>query len=70
MSVHELAGKKAPRELLVNIPRLVSAYYINKPNTDNPYNLISFGVSGHRCSSFKNSFNEDHVLAICQAIWD
>ncbi len=68
MSVHELAGKKAPRELLVNIPRLVSAYYINKPNTDNPYNLISFGTSGHRGSSFKNSFNEDHVLAICQAI--
>jgi phosphoglucomutase len=68
MSVHELAGKKVPRELLVNIPRLVSAYYINKPDTDNPCNMISFGTSGHRGSSFKNSFNEDHVLAICQAI--
>ena len=68
MSVHELAGKKVPRELLVNIPRLVSAYYTNKPNIDNPSNMISFGTSGHRGSSFKNSFNEDHVLAICQAI--
>ncbi len=68
MSVHELAGKKVPRELLVNIPRLVSAYYINKPDIDNPSNMISFGTSGHRGSSFKNSFNEDHVLAICQAI--
>lgn len=68
MSEHKLAGKKVPRDLLVNIPRLVSAYYINKPDTDNPYNRISFGTSGHRGSSFKNSFNEDHVLAICQAI--
>ncbi len=68
MSINKLAGKKVPRELLANIPRLVSAYYINKPYTDNPHNLISFGTSGHRGSSFKNSFNEDHVLAICQAI--
>ncbi|MHC4268195.1 MAG: phosphoglucomutase (alpha-D-glucose-1,6-bisphosphate-dependent) [Planctomycetota bacterium] len=68
MSVHKLAGKKVPRELLVNIPRLVSAYYINKPDIDNPSNMVSFGTSGHRGSSFKNSFNEDHVLAICQAI--
>ena len=68
MSVHKLAGKKVPRELLVNIPRLVSAYYINKPEIDNPSNMISFGTSGHRGSSFKHSFNEDHVLAICQAI--
>ncbi len=68
MGIHELAGKKVPRELLVNIPRLVSAYYTNKPDIDNPTNMISFGTSGHRGSSFKNSFNEDHVLAICQAI--
>ena len=68
MSVHELAGKLAPHELLVNIPRLISAYYVNKPDTGNPHNMVSFGTSGHRGSSFKNSFNEDHVLAICQAI--
>ena len=68
MSVHKLAGKPAPHELLVNIPRLISAYYTNKPDTGNPHNMVSFGTSGHRGSSFKNSFNEDHVLAICQAI--
>ena len=68
MNVQELAGKPAPHELLVNIPRLISAYYVNKPDIDNPHNMVSFGTSGHRGSSFKNSFNEDHVLAICQAI--
>ncbi|MFQ5687676.1 MAG: phosphoglucomutase (alpha-D-glucose-1,6-bisphosphate-dependent) [Candidatus Scalindua sp.] len=68
MNVHELAGKPAPHEHLVNIPRLISAYYVNKPDTGNPQNMVSFGTSGHRGSSFKNSFNEDHVLAICQAI--
>ena len=68
MTVHKLAGKPAPHELLVNIPRLISAYYTNKPDTGNPHNMVSFGTSGHRGSSFKNSFNEDHVLAICQAI--
>jgi phosphoglucomutase len=68
MDVHELAGKRAPRELLANIPRLLSVYYTHKPDIENPHNLVSFGTSGHRGSSFKNSFNEDHVLAICQAI--
>ncbi|MGR3303542.1 MAG: phosphoglucomutase (alpha-D-glucose-1,6-bisphosphate-dependent) [Candidatus Scalindua sp.] len=68
MNVHELAGKPAPHELLANIPRLLSAYYVHKPDTGNPHNMVSFGTSGHRGSSFKNSFNEDHVLAICQAI--
>ncbi len=68
MTVHKLAGKLAPHELLVNIPRLISAYYTHKPDTGNPHNMVSFGTSGHRGSSFRNSFNEDHVLAICQAI--
>ncbi len=68
MDAHKLAGKRAPRELLVNIPRLLSAYYTHKPDIENSHNLVSFGTSGHRGSSFKNSFNEDHVLAICQAI--
>ena len=68
MNVHELAGRRAPRELLVNIPRLLSTYYTHKPDIEDPYNLVSFGTSGHRGSSLKNSFNEDHVLAICQAI--
>jgi len=68
MNAHKLAGKRAPRELLTNIPRLLSAYYTHKPDIGNPHNLVSFGTSGHRGSSFKNSFNEDHVLAICQSI--
>ena len=68
MNIHELAGKPAQRELLVNIPSLLSAYYVHKPDIGNPHNMVSFGTSGHRGSSFKNTFNEDHVLAICQAI--
>ena len=68
MDAHKLAGKRVPRELLTNIPRLLAAYYKYKPDIKNPHNLVSFGTSGHRGSSFKNSFNEDHVLAICQSI--
>ncbi len=68
MSVHELAGKPAPRSELVNIPRLVSAYYTHKPDVSDPVQRVSFGTSGHRGSSLKNSFNEGHVLAISQAI--
>ena len=66
--VHELAGKPAPRSLLENIPRLVSAYYTQKVDASEPEQRVSFGTSGHRGSSLKNSFNEDHVLAISQAI--
>ncbi len=68
MSVHELAGKPVPRELLPNIPRLVSAYYTHKPDLSEPTQRVSFGTSGHRGSSTENSFNEEHVLAISQAI--
>ena len=70
MNAHKLAGKRAPRELLVDVSRLISAYYTHKPDIENPHNQVSFGTSGHRGSSFKNSFNEGHVLAICQAICD
>jgi phosphoglucomutase len=68
MKVHELAGKRAPRELLVNVPRLVSAYYTGRPDAGDPAQKVSFGTSGHRGSSLHNSFNEDHILAICQAV--
>ena len=70
MSVHELAGKPAPRELLVNVPRLVSAYYTGKPDVGIPEQRVAFGTSGHRGSSLRNSFNEEHILAVCQAICD
>ncbi len=68
MAVHELAGKPAPRSLLANIPRLVSAYYTHKPDVSNPAQQVGFGTSGHRGSSLKSGFNENHVLAISQAI--
>ena len=68
MPIHPLAGQLAPRELLPNIPRLVSAYYTQRPDPHNPDQQVSFGTSGHRGTSFKNKFNEQHILAICQAI--
>jgi len=70
MTVHELAGKPAPRSLLANIPRLVTVYYAKKPNVSNPDQRVSFGTSGHRGSSEKNSFNEEHILAVSQAVCD
>ncbi len=66
--VHELAGKPVPKAMLANIPRLISAYYTHKPDVSNPTHSVAFGTSGHRGSSFKSSFNEDHILAISQAI--
>ncbi|MFH1933714.1 MAG: phosphoglucomutase (alpha-D-glucose-1,6-bisphosphate-dependent) [Pseudomonadota bacterium] len=66
--VHELAGKPVPRSLLANIPRLVSTYYTHRPDVTDPAHRVAFGTSGHRGSSLKNSFNEDHILAISQAI--
>jgi phosphoglucomutase len=68
MNVHPLAGQIAPHEYLVNVPRLVSAYYTNKVDPNNPAYRVAFGTSGHRGSSLQNSFNEDHILAISQAI--
>ena len=68
MTIHELAGKKAPRSILVNVPRLIAAYYTNKPDVSEPGQRVAFGTSGHRGSSLKNSFNEAHILAVCQAI--
>ncbi|HXK61134.1 MAG TPA: phosphoglucomutase (alpha-D-glucose-1,6-bisphosphate-dependent) [Acidobacteriota bacterium] len=70
MNVHPLAGKPAPPSILANIPRLVAAYYTLKPDANVPAHRVSFGTSGHRGSSLKNSFNEDHILAITQAICD
>ena len=68
MSLHPLAGKPAPRELLVNVPRLISAYYSAHPDSANPAQRVSFGTSGHRGSSFKGTFTDDHIAAVCQAI--
>ena len=66
--MHPLAGKPAPKEMLANVPRLVCAYYVERPDPREPGQRVSFGTSGHRGSSLATSFNEAHVLAICQAI--
>lgn len=66
--IHQLAGKNVPSSMLVNIPRLVSAYYTRMPDISDPFQRVAFGTSGHRGSSFKNSFNEHHILAMSQAI--
>jgi phosphoglucomutase len=65
---HDLAGKIAPQSILTNIPRLVSNYFSLHPNPKNIGELVSFGTSGHRGTSSEASFNEDHVLAVCQSI--
>jgi len=70
MSIHELAGKKAPKSILVNIPRLISAYYVNRPDSREITQKVAFGTSGHRGSSLRYSFNEDHIHAITQGICD
>jgi phosphoglucomutase len=63
-----LAGKKAPKEILEDIPKLISSYFDNKPDISNKSQKVSFGTSGHRGTSLKTSFNEDHILAISQAL--
>lgn len=70
MADSPLAGKPAPLELLVNIPRLITAYYTNTPDPSDPAQQVSFGTSGHRGSSFDSSFTESHILAVCQAVAD
>lgn len=65
---HELAGKIAPKSILENIPLLISDYYTKVPNLENPSHMVSFGTSGHRGCSSKNSFNEKHIMAMSQAV--
>ncbi len=68
MKVSPLAGKPAPESILANIPRLVTDYYALEPDPAAPAQRVAFGTSGHRGSSFNCSFNEEHILAITQAI--
>lgn len=68
MALHPQAGKPAAPENLCNIPRLIAAYYQYTPDVSLDEQKVSFGTSGHRGSSFKNSFNEPHIMAISQAI--
>ncbi len=68
MSVHPLAGKLAPKSILVNVPELISAYFTERPDMNIDAQQVAFGTSGHRGSSLKRSFNEPHILAITQAV--
>ena len=67
---HPAAGKPIAANALANIPRLVTAYFAVKPDAADPAQRVAFGTSGHRGSSLKASFNEDHILATTQAICD
>ena len=68
MEISPLAGKPADPSLLINVPRLVSAYYTGQPDPSVPAQRVVFGTSGHRGSALDNAFNEAHILAITQAI--
>ena len=68
MNISTLAGKPADLALLVDVPRLVTAYFAETPDPSVPAQRVAFGTSGHRGSAFERSFNERHILAISQAI--
>ena len=70
MTIHPLAGKPVPKDLLVDTDNLRREYYAHKPDFTDRGQRVSFGTSGHRGSSLRSSFNETHVLAITQAICD
>src|ERR1700727_1991785 len=66
--ISPLAGKPAPKSILVDVPKLLAAYVDLRPDPSVPAQRVAFGTSGHRGSSFDRSFNEAHILAISQAI--
>ena len=70
MAISPLAGKPAPKELLVDLGRLEQYYYERLPDLGDRSQLVSFGTSGHRGSPLNGSFTEAHILAITQAICD
>lgn len=71
MAIHPNAGKPAEKATLVNVPKLLSAYYLNEPDVEQySEHKVAFGTSGHRGCSFDTKFNESHILAITQAICD
>src|SRR2546425_5139897 len=68
MAISSLAGKPAEPSMLIDVPRLVTAYYTRQPDPSIPAQRVAFGTSGHRGSALDNAFNEAHILAITQAI--
>ena len=67
-NVNPLAGQPAPTDTLIDVTRLLADYYDRHPDPDNPLEQVSFGTSGHRGSSLHSTFNEDHILAVSQAV--
>jgi phosphoglucomutase len=70
MTISPLAGKLAPKKMLVDVARLEREYYARGPDVSDPTQMVSFGTSGHRGSALRGSFNEAHIVAISQAICD
>jgi phosphoglucomutase len=70
VTISPLAGKPAPKEMLVDVARLEREYFERKPDVSDPTQMVSFGTSGHRGSSLLGAFTEAHILAITQAICD
>src|SRR5213596_1468389 len=70
MALHPLAGKPAPSRMLIDVARLEREYYERKPDPNDPRQLVRFGTSGHRGTSFDGTLTEGHILAIAQAICD
>jgi len=68
MAIHPDAGRPVAKENLIDVAELISLYYQVTPNVSDPDEKVAFGTSGHRGTSLKNSFNEDHIIAIAQAI--
>src|SRR5882724_709793 len=68
MKVSPLAGTLSASSMLVNVPRLVTAYYVERPDPSVPEQRVAFGTSGHRGSALEMAFNEWHILAISQSI--
>ena len=68
MAIHPDAGQPVAKENLTDVAELISLYYQATPDVSDPDEKVAFGTSGHRGNSLKNSFNEDHIIAIAQAI--
>jgi phosphoglucomutase len=70
MTISPLAGKPAPKEMLIDPAHLEREYFARRPDLDDPEQRVSFGTSGHRGSPLRGSFTEAHILAITQAVCD
>src|SRR5258708_8981841 len=68
MEISALAGKPAPKNMLVDLARLEREYYERRPDIGDPDQLVSFGTSGHRGSSLRDTFPQSHILAITHAL--